>query len=639
MLQAIREKAQGWIAWAIVILISIPFALWGIQEYLGVGGEPEVAVVNGDPITQRMLDQRTRDFRENMRFSMGENFNPVLFEDSTLKPRVLEAMIEEKVLTDTSNNWNLRTSDLQARAYIAAVPAFQRDGQFDQQAYDAVVRNRGMSRAGFEQSVRQELAVSQLRGGIRETAFVTERDMAERIRLQQEKRSVAYARIPAAAYRDSIEVTPALLRDYYNANPAPFRTPERIRLAYLLLDSATLGQFVEVNEDGLRQYFEEHRAEFVGREERAMRHILVAVNAGADDAAVEAARGEAQGLLDQVRSGGDFAALAEQHSDDPGSAGSGGDLGWVERGVMVPPFEEAGFALAKGQVSDLVRTDFGFHIIEVTDIRGGSEAGFEDLRDQVEAAYRAFEGENLYFEYAERLAESAYENADSLAPAAEALGLTVQTTDWVTRTSRLEGALAAPKVINLAFSEDVLVQGNNSELIEVAGAQSLVLRVAEHEPAGIRPFDDNLDLVEEYYRRDKMAQTAAETGDALIKELRAGGKTLAQVASTHAWQLEQGRTVGRNDLDVPAEIVRIVFELPPPAAGSPVYSGVAAANGDYLLIEVTSAEGGSLDSLAVAERPLVAEQMAAQVATTQLNHVTRDLRSRADVELRPFADE
>ena len=639
MLQAIREKAQGWIAWAIVILISIPFALWGIQEYLGVGGEPEVAVVNGDPITQRMLDQRTRDFRESMRFSMGENFNPVLFDDSTLKPRVLEAIVEEKVLTDTAVEWNLRISDAQARNYISSVPAFQRDGRFDQQAYDAVVRNRGMSRAGFEQSVRQEMAVAHLRGGIRESAFVTERDLAELIRLRQEKRAVGYARIPAAAYRDQIEVSQPLLRDYYDANPNLFRTTERVKLAYLVLDAATLGKFVEVNEDGLRQYFDEHRAEFVGREERAMRHILVAVNAQDDETAVEEARAKAQDLLDQVRGGGDFAALAQQHSDDPGSAGSGGDLGWVERGLMVPPFEEAGFALAKGQVSDLVRTDFGFHIIQVTDIRGGSGAEFEDVRDQVDTAYRAFEGENLYFEYAERLAESAYENADSLAPAAEALGLTVQTTDWITRNSRLDGPLASPKVINIAFSDDVLVQGNNSELIEVAGPQSLVLRVAEHEPAGLRPFDEILAEVEENYRRDMMAKTAAQTGEALITELRAGGKSLAEVASTHAWQFEQAEAVARDDVSVPLEVVRSVFDVAPPASGSIVYGGVAAANGDYLLIEIRSAEGGSLDSLAAAERPLVAEQVAAQMATAQLNHLTRDLRGRADVELKPIADE
>ena len=173
MLQAIREKAQGWIAWAIVILISIPFALWGIQEYLGVGTEPEVASVDGEPITQRMLDERTRDFRENLRRSLGDNYPADLFADGRIKAQVLDAMVEEMVLTNNAVSWNMRTGDAQARGFIASIPAFQREGRFDQQAYDAAVRNRGMSRAGFEERVRQELALGQLRSGVRDTAFVT----------------------------------------------------------------------------------------------------------------------------------------------------------------------------------------------------------------------------------------------------------------------------------------------------------------------------------------------------------------------------------------------------------------------------------------------------------------------------------
>jgi peptidyl-prolyl cis-trans isomerase D len=202
----------------------------------------------------------------------------------------------------------------------------------------------------------------------------------------------------------------------------------------------------------------------------------------------------------------------------------------------------------------------------------------------------------------------------------------------------LTGALSSPKVINLAFSDDVLVQGNNSELIETAGSQSLVLRVAEHEPAGVLSFEDNRALVEENYRLAKMAQTAAETGQALIAELQAGEKSLDQIASVHAWQLEKAEVV-REDFNVPQEVVRSVFNLPPAANDASVHAGVAAPNGDYWLIEVNSVEGGSLEALEAAERPLVAEQFASQVATTQLNQLTRELRSHADVELKPIADE
>jgi len=638
MLQAIREKAQGWIAWAIVILISIPFALWGIQEYLGVGGEPAVAVVDGDDITQRMLDERTRDFRESVRQSLGGNYSPELFEDQRIKSQVLDAMVQEIVLTNNARDWNMRTSDTQARGFIAGIPAFQREGQFDQQMYDSAVRNRGMSRAGFEQRVRQELVLNQLRSGVRDSAFVTDAELATRVRLRDEERAIRYARIPAEAYLDQVSPTTDDLRRYYDANLERYRTPERVKLSYVLLDASALGAFVEVSDELLRQYYKDHKAEFVAREERAMRHILVAVPAGASDEDAAKAAEKAQGLLQQIRDGADFATLAKENSDDPGSAAGGGDLGWVERGVMVPAFEEAAFALESGAVSEPVRTDFGFHIIQVTALRGGSGASFEELRDDVEKAYRKFEGENLYFDYAERLAESAYENSGSLAPAAEALGLQVQESGWVTRSGGLPEALNSPKVLNASFSDDVLVEGHNSELIELNPQRTVVVRVAEHEPAGVKAFEDNLAVIEQDFRREMASERAAQTGAQVLAELQGGARTLAQIASDHAWQVTEPGTVGRGEPSVPAEILVEAFALGPPQGGRTAHAGVVSAEGDYVLIEVEHVEGGSLDALSNAERPLVAEQAAAQVGGGEMYYFTQSLRDRADIELKPISD-
>ena len=638
MLQAIREKAQGWIAWAIVILISIPFALWGIQEYLGVGSEPTVAVVDGDDITQRMLDERTRDFRESVRQSLGGNYSPELFEDARIKSQVLDAMVQEMLLTNNARDWNMRTSDVQARGFIAAIPAFQREGQFDQQMYDSAVRNRGMSRAGFEQRVRQELVLEQLRSGVRESAFVTDAELATRVRLRDEERAIRYVRIPAAAYIDQVGTSQEDLRRYYDANLDRYRTPERVKLNYVVLDAAALGAYVDVSDGALRQYYKDHKAEFVAREERAMRHILIAVPASASDEDVAKAAEKAQGLLKQIRDGADFATVAKENSDDPGSAADGGDLGWVERGLMVPAFEEAAFALEPGAISEPVRTDFGFHIIQVTAQRGGSGAGFDDLRDEVEKSYRKFEGENLYFDYAERLAESAYENSGSLAPAAEALGLQVQESDWVTRSGGLPEALNSPKVLNASFSDDVLVEGHNSELIELGPQRTVVVRVAEHEPAGVKPFEENLAAIEQDFKRESASERAAQTGAQLLAELRGGARTLAQVASDHAWQLTEAGEVGRGEASVPAEILVEAFALAPPPDDRAAYAGVVSAEGDYVLIEVEHVQGGKLDALSSAERPLVAEQAAAQVGASEMYYFTQSLRDRADIVLKPISD-
>ena len=394
----------------------------------------------------------------------------------------------------------------------------------------------------------------------------------------------------------------------------------------------------QVNDEALQQYFRDHRAEFVAREERAMRHILVTVAPGAGEDDVAKAQGKANDLLAQLRGGADFASLAQANSDDPGSAKSGGDLGWVERGLMVPAFEDAAFALAKEEFSDPVRTEFGFHIIQVTDVRGGSDATFADMRDKVEAAYRKFEAENLYFDYAERLAQSAYENSASLTPAAEALGLTVRTTDWVTRSGQLPAPLDAPKVMNAVFSDDVLAEGHNSELIEVGPQRAVVLRVAEHEAAGVLGFDQNRQTIESDFRKANASEMAAQTGVKFLGELESGNGNLTALATEQSWPVEAPGRIGRNDHAVPAEVLAKVFALAPPQSSKPQYAGVVSAEGDYFLIEVDSVQGGELASMPQAERAKVMEQAVAQAANAQLNYFTSSLREQADIKLVPIKE-
>jgi peptidyl-prolyl cis-trans isomerase D len=638
MLQAIREKAQGWIAWAIVILISIPFALWGIQEYLGVGGEPKVAVVDGEEITQRMLDQRTRDFRENLRASLGDAYRADLFEDATLKAEVRDAMIEELVLVKHALDWNLRTSDAQARGFIASIPAFQRDGRFDQLLYDAALRNRGMSPAGFEQSVRQDLAVEQFREGMRSSAFTTEQALAERIRYLDEQRTVRHVRIPAAKFADDVVVEDAALKAFFDANRDRYRTPERVRLAYLVLDAAQLAQLVEVDEGALRGYFDDHRGEFVAREEREVRHILLALAADADDATKDSVREKAASLVEQLRAGADFAALARQHSDDPGSSATGGDLGWIERGIMVPAFEEASFSLQQGAISEPVRTEFGLHIIQVTAARGGADADFDDVRDDVEQSYRRFEAENLYFDFAERLAQTAYENAASLTPAAEELELVVQESDWMTRDSMPSGVLGSPRVVNTAFSEDVLGEGNNSDLIEVGPQQSVVIRVLEHEPAGVEEFDEHRDVIERDFVNDRASAAAIREGAGRLERLIAGELSLEQVAAEYGLEVQGPETVTRNATTLPPEALAAAFAAGNPAADSTVYTGTADQAGDYLALAVDAVRPGDAVAMPDAARDAAAQQLAAQQAEAALRHVIEELRARTNVELLPISD-
>ena len=626
MLQAIREKAQGWIAWAIVILISIPFALFGIQQYLGVDSNPPVAKVNGDKITTQQLDQRVRDFRQNMRRVLGDAFSPEMFADAELKPKVLQRMIDEVVLRQAADDWNMRISNEELAAYIRSIPQLQSNGHFDQGLYEATVRNQGLTEAGFESLVRSDLRSQQQEEGVSGTVLVTDSALANQVKLADQKRAIAYVRIPASAYMDKANVSEAEAKAYYQSHQNEYAVPERVKLAYIRLSADALTDQVNVTDAKLREYYDTHRDELVANQERKVSHILIESNAK-NDAEKKAF---AEKLLQQIRDGADFAELAKKYSDDPGSAEDGGDLGWVDRGVMVKPFEDAVFAAKKGELVGPVKTEYGYHIIRVKDIRGGQEAGFDQVRAQVEKAYLRQQAEELYYNYFERLADLVYESPDSLVPAAEALGLKVQHTDWVTRASP-PAALNSPKVLNAAFSEDVLQQGNNSDVLELGPTDAVVLRVQTHENETTKPFDSVKDQVAEAAAKALASDKARAEGEKLLSSLRDGG-SLKQVADSHAWQLVQ-KTVSRRGDEAPAEIVDAAFGVPSLGHKGLSYVGVVSAEGDYMLIGVDKITDGDVASLTEPERQSSRAELSRTLGSLQFKGVLEALRARSDIEI------
>ena len=628
MLQAIREKAQGWIAWAIVILISIPFALFGIQQYLGVDINPPVAKVNGDKITSQQLDQRVREFRENMRRTLGKSFVPELFEDAALKPQVLKRMIDETLLRQAADDWNMRISNAQVASYIRSIPQLQNDGHFDVGLYEATVRNQGLTKAGFEALVRSDLLSQQQQEGVVDTVLVTGSQLADQVRLAEQKRSIGYVRIPAKAFIDKSKVSEADAQAYYKAHQQDYAVPERVKLAYIRLSADELTDQVEVTEDKLHEYFDTHRDEFVATQERKVRHILIESD-GKNDAEKKAL---AEKLPLQLRNGADFAELAKKYSDDPGSAEDGGDLGWVNRGVMVKPFEDAVFAAEPGKLVGPVKTQYGYHIILVSEIRGGEEATFDQVRNKVEQAYRKQQAEELFYNYFERLADLAYETPDSLVPVAEALDLKVQHSDWISR-GKAPAGLDDSKILNAAFSDDVLQQGNNSDVIELKPTEAMVLRVQEHEEESVRPFDSVRAQVIEAAARAQASDKARAQGEQLLAQQRQGGtRPLADIAKAKGWKLEKA-TISRQDARVPAELVDAVFAVPALNKDEPGYTGVVSAEGDYLLAEVSRITDGDLQALPEQARKARRSALARSEGSLEFKGVLEALRARSDIEI------
>ena len=381
MLLKIRDKAQGWIAYLIVFLISIPFALWGIHEYTGGGQEPAVAKVGEQEITERALINRVNTLRN----SLLEQFNgriPSIFSEEILRQQALESMINSELLVQKAADLRISAGDAMVSQEIRNIPAFQVDGVFNAEAYKRTVSISGMSARAFEEQTRAGLATRLIRRAISESEAVTDAELDALLKLRKQKRVVSWMTIDAASATDVPEVTDADIETYYNENKEAFPKPEQVRLEYIELTLDTIGAGVSVDEQEVRAYYDdpEKQQQFTSEEQRNMRHILIKVDANRSD---EEAKKEAERILAELRAGGDFAELAKQYSEDTGSGARGGDLGLVKRGVMVKPFEEAAFALEQDTISDPVRSRFGYHIIQVTGIEGGAVQPFEEVRQQI----------------------------------------------------------------------------------------------------------------------------------------------------------------------------------------------------------------------------------------------------------------
>ncbi|WP_456375060.1 SurA N-terminal domain-containing protein [Thiolapillus sp.] len=633
MLLAIREKAQGWFAWLIVGFITIPFALWGIQSYLGVSSDPVAVSVDGKEITERQVEQRVRQFRDRLRSQLGKAYRPEMFDDKTLRKQVIEQLINDAVLSETADAWKLRVSDDFVRQYIQSIPSFQTNGKFNVQAYNTLIRNQGMSQRSFEEEVRGDLVMEQLQYGLSGSAFATDHELNDSIRLKDQERELSYLTISGSKLAADYVPAEDEIKAYYEEHLNKYMVPERVKLEYLLLSPEILGADLEVTEEKLRDYYRQHQDEFQAPEERKLRHILIKVAENADQAAVDAARAKAADLEQRLAKGEKFEDLAKEFSDDPGSKDQGGELGWISPGLMAKTFEEEAYKLKKGQISQPVRTPFGFHIIQVVDIRNPDKGNFEILRDKIETAWRRQQAEQILFDKAEQLADLSYESPDSLVPAAEALGLKVQESGWVDRRGG-QGDLSSPKIVAAAFSDDVLGEGNNSELIELEGDKVLVLRVVEHEAEHPQSFEEVKDKVVAAMKRDKGKALAAEKGTALLASLEAGEKTLQQIAADGDGELKSDIKVKRQSTLLPQAVREKAFGLGRPEKGKPAFGGIGLGNGDYALLAVTDVTDGDPSKLDDKARKAARQTMARSKGKLQFNIMGRYLRERADVEIK-----
>ena len=528
MFEAIRKHSK--IVMFLLFLLVIPsFVLVGIDSNYFSEKSPVVARVDGHKITQADWDNAHREETDRIR-AQSPNVDPKQLDTPQARYATLERLVRDRVFAAAAQSSHLITSDARlARALqdIPAIAALKRpDGSLDTEAYRSLVGAQGLTPEGFEANVRRELSVSQVMGGVMSTAFAT--DAAAKLAFDSlyQRREIQVARFNASDYAKQVNPTDADIEAFYKANAQRFQQQEQAAVEYVVLDLDSVRSGIRVNEDDLRTYYKENLTRLAAKEERRASHILINAAKDAPAADREQAKARAQELLAQVRkSPASFAEVAKKSSQDSGSAPAGGDLNFFGRGAMVKPFEDAVFAMKKGEISDVVESDFGYHIILLTDIKTPRQPSFEELRPSLEAELKQQQAQRKFAEVAEAFTNSVYEQPDSLKPVADSLKLKIQTAEGVTRVPGpgASGPLANPKFLEALFANDSVEGKRNTSAIEVGPSQLVAGRISTYTPTrtlALQEVSDRARLLliaeksAELARKDAEAKKAAWMGNA-----------------------------------------------------------------------------------------------------------------------------
>ena len=629
MLQSIRDRATGWVAWTIVTLIAIPFALWGVYDYMTPSQGVAIASVNGVELDSRQFSRLYQQQRYQLLALLGDSARADLIDDERLREQALDQLIDDEVMVQAGQEDRLRIGDRRLAVTISTLPQFQGEDGFSQDLYDIHLRNQGLGPLGFEFEMRRSLLMEQVVSAVGRAVNVSEREYREALRLLAQERVYSLLRIPALHYQPN-SVDESEIREHFQSNRARFSNPEQVSVEYIALSRDEMAREVVVEEAELQSLYEERKANYTRPAQREARHILVELAADADEASEAAAREKMEEISRRLAGGMSFEEAAEAYSEDPGSARLGGSLGWFSTGVMDPAFEEAAFALGEGERSEVVRTSFGLHLIEVTGRRDAGVASFDEVRDQLLSDYQLEVAEQLFYEQVEQLANLAFEYPDTLEVAAEELGVPLEETGFLARDGVGEsGLIGEAGFINAAFSSEVLEEGNNSDLLEFDGARVAVLRIKEHRPSRAQEFEEVREEARTEVLEIRAAERAREAGADVIARLRSGGSEEA-LAGEIGFKWSEDEHVRRHEPAISRALTNLVFRMPAPAGhGVSTYDGLVEDGGDFVVVALRAVEAGDLDDPDAESR--ARERLALEVGRAELEATVSSFRANAEI--------
>jgi peptidyl-prolyl cis-trans isomerase D len=632
VLQSIRERLTGILAIFIFSILIIPFAFVGINSYFQTGAENLVARVNDKDITVSDFTQSYSNYRRRMQSIMGASFDPAQFESLIERRRHLDSLIDEEILSQAAQSIKLDIDDERLGEEIRRIPSFQLDGEFNLDVYLARLTSQGLSVKQFEREMRAQFVLGQLPSGVAASSFTTDTELADYVSLQDQKRSFRSILFPPVADASVEQPEDDAIQSYYDENQMYFQSEEMVEIEYLELNVIDIPTGTEPDEAFLRNRFEQQKGRFLSAEQRQVSHVLVEVSASADEATKETAKQRAQDVVDRARAGEDFADLAREFSDDIGSAEFGGDLGWLESGIMSESFEEAMYGLTLGSpFSEPVQTGFGWHVIQLRDIQPATGMSYEEARATLVQEHQEEEAEREFLEKADRLVDMIYEDPTTLDAAALELGLDVQLAGPFTRAGG-EGIAANPEVVSAAYSELVLLQGSASDPIDLDTNHMVMLRVKEHFPVEVQPVEEVREQIVSRILNQRALDEAKQQAEAMLAGLQVEGADLSAMAEQGGYAIVETEAAARRDLVPDRTVVEEIFRLDAPAEGESLARVVRADNG-YALVILESVTAGTLEAGAVINEQQYRRQIANAAASIEVTGMMRQLRDLATIEV------
>ncbi|KOF52299.1 MULTISPECIES: SurA N-terminal domain-containing protein [unclassified Achromobacter] len=641
MFEFIRSHRR-WMQLILLLLIVPSFFLVGIQGYESfMRREPELATVNGQPVTRAEFDMAHRNQLEQFRQRLGAQFDPALIDTPEMREALLNQLIDQRLLANVAVDNRFSVSDATLRNTIAAIPEVQDNGRFSAERYRQVLAAQGLTPTTYEAGLRRELAVGRVLEPVAQSARAPGAVVTFIENALTQQRTVQLRTFHAADYRSQVTVTPEDIQAWYEANKQQLEVPEQVQVQYLVLDEAAATQGVQVKDEDLASYYEQNKARFGAPERRRASHIMITLPAGASADARKAAQEKAEKLAREAAADPSrFAELARANSQDAGSAGKGGDLGWLAPDSIGGPLGKAIFAQKQDQVSGVIETPSALHIVKVTEIQPASIKPLAEVKDQIKAEVVKQLASERFADMASQLNKQVYDQRDSLQPAADAVGLKLRTASGVTRTGLLPASQAGPgaaaggpdaelldnpRVRQVLFSPDVLREKQNSGVIELSPSTMLAVRVAAVEPAHVPPLAKVSDIIRARLLDERSAEAARKAGEAALQADQADPAAVPE-------GFEPALTVSRQD---PKTLARPVLEaaMRLPADKLPAYAGVQAG-ADYTVVRVEKVEAGAVEA---SDRDRLAQQLSGAWGQAESEAVVRMLREQYKVQVLPSA--